>query len=105
MQKAYIGKETNSICQLIPDTYDRFDSYDKDTFGDMYYMVIIPDGQHLNSHDYFYDPDTQEFEEIESISPQDHKAEIKESKMEILEAENKLLRERMSKIEAMLGGK
>lgn len=105
MQKAYIGKQTNSISQLIPDTYDRFDSYDNDTFGNMYYMVIIPDGQHLDSHDYFYDPDTQKFEAIEGISPQDHEAKVESSKVEQLENENKLLSERMLKIESMLSTK
>ncbi|MDU2672655.1 MAG: hypothetical protein E7C49_11650 [Clostridium sp.] len=105
MQKAYIGKQTNSICQLIPDTYERFENYNEDTFGDMYYMVIIPDGKHLDSHDYFYNPYDGTFEPIEGIRPRDHEADVEESKVEMLEEENKLLRERMSKIESMLGVK
>lgn len=103
MQKAYIGKQTNSICQLIPDTYDRFENYDENTFGDMYYMVIIPDGKHLQSHDYFYDPETQEFEKIKGITPQDHMSLQEPSRIKYLEEENRELKERLAIIEKKLG--
>lgn len=104
MQKAYIGKQTNSICQLIPDTYDRFENYTEDTFGDMYYLVIIPDGEHLDNHDYFYDPDTGKFEHIEGITSIDHKAKIEPSKIEQLEEENIRLNNKLDEILNLLGG-
>ena len=105
MQKAYIGKQTNSISQLIPDTYERFEGYDENTFGDMYYMVVIPDGKHLDSHDYFFDPDTGEFEHIDGILPSDHIGEKEPSRIEELEEENRELKERLAKIESLLGVK
>lgn len=104
MQKAYIGKETNSISQLIPDTYDRFGEYDKGTFGERYYMVVIPDDKHLDSHDYYYKPDTGEFEHIEGITSLDHKAKIEPSKIEQLEEENIRLNNKLDEILNLIEG-
>lgn len=103
MQKAYIGKETNSISQLIPDTYERFESYDNETFGDRYYLIEIPDGEELPHPNYFYNSYEETFEEIEGITIEDHKAEVEPSRVELLEEENRMLRDRLLAIEQKLG--
>ena len=104
MQKIYIGKQTNSVCQVIQDTFENFDNYNELTFGEKYYMVFLEDGQEIDSHDYFYDQYTNEFEKIEGITPEDHIASsIEPSKTEILEEENKQLKDRLRAIEKALG--
>ena len=103
MQKIYIGKQTNSVCQIIEDYFENFEGYNELTFGSKYYMIVLEDGKKLDSHDYFYNPDTEEFEKIEGIVPSDHIAsEIEPSKTELLEKENQELKERLDRMEMLL---
>lgn len=104
MQKIYIGKGTNSVSQIIEQHFPNYDNYDEFTFGNRYYMVEVDDDKHLDCHDYFYDPYSEEFEKIEGITPEDHIASsIEPSKTEILEEENKQLKDRLRAIEKALG--
>ena len=103
MQKIYIGKGTNSVSQIIEQHFPNYDNYDEFTFGNRYYMVEVDDDKHLDCHDYFYDPYSEEFEKIEGITKEDHRTYSEESPTDKLIAENLELKNRLDAIEKALG--
>lgn len=103
MQKIYIWKETNSVSQIIKQDYQNYEKYDELTFGDTFYMIEVDDNNHLDCHDYFYNPYTEKFEKVEGITSLDHIAsEDEQSETERLKKENEDLKERLKYIEDIL---
>ena len=103
MQKIYIGKDTNSVSQIIQEDFPRYDRYHQETFGTSFYMIEVDDDKHLDCHDYFYDPYSEEFEKIEGITKEDHRTYSEESPTDKLIAENLELKNRLDAIEKALG--
>ena len=103
MQKIYIGKDTNSVSQIIQEDFPRYDRYHQETFGTSFYMIEVDDEHHLDSHNYFYDAYTGQFEKIEGITALDHIAsEDEPSETQKLRKENEELKQRLEYIESIL---
>lgn len=104
MQKIYLNKETNVVEQIIKEDYDHFDSYNDDTFGESFYMVVDADNI-INGYNVRYNKELLQFEILPEVkSHTESYVEPNETQIQIneLKEENKLLNEKLDKILELL---
>lgn len=109
MQKIYLNKETHVVEQIIKEDYDHFDSYNNDTFGESFYMVIDADNI-INGYNVRYNKELLQFEILPEVKSYEVKSytesyvEPNETQIQIeeLKKENKLLNEKFDKILILL---
>lgn len=104
MQKIYLNKETNVVEQIIKEDYDHFDSYNDDTFGESFYMVVDADNI-INGYNVRYNKELLQFEILTEVkSHTESYVEPNETQIQIneLKEENKLLNEKLDKILELL---
>lgn len=104
MQKIYLNKETNVVEQIIKENYDHFDSYNDDTFGESFYMVVDADNI-INGYNVRYNKELLQFEILPEVkSHTESYVEPNETQIQIneLKEENKLLNEKLDKILELL---
>ena len=97
MQKIYLNKETNIVEQIIKADYDHFDSYNNETFGDNFYMVVDLESV-VDGYNYVYDLESLKFKRIietkqlkkSVVEPSETQIQIKELKEENKNLNNKL---------------
>ena len=106
MQKIYLNKETHVVEQIIKEDYDHFDSYNNDTFGESFYMVIDADNI-INGYNVRYNKELLQFEILPIVkSHTESYVEPNETQIQIdkLKEENKLLNKKVDRILAILEG-
>ncbi len=109
MQKIYLNKETHVVEQIIKEDYDHFDSYNNDTFGESFYMVIDADNI-INGYNVRYNKELLQFEILPEVKSYEVKSytesyvEPNETQIQIeeLKKENKQLNEKLDKILILL---
>ena len=97
MQKIYLNKETNIVEQIIKADYDHFDSYNNETFGDNFYMVVDLESV-VDGYNYVYDLESLKFKRIietkqlkkSVVEPSETQIQIKGLKEENKNLNNKL---------------
>lgn len=111
MQKIYLNKETHVVEQIIKEDYDHFDSYNNDTFGESFYMVIDADNI-INGYNVRYNKELLQFEILPEVKSYEVKSytesyvEPNETQIQInkLKEENKLLNKKLDRVLAILEG-
>ncbi len=104
MQKIYLNKETHVVEQIIKEDYDHFDSYNNDTFGESFYMVIDADNI-INGYNVRYNKELLQFEilpEVKSYTESYVEPNETQIQIEELKKENKQLNEKLDKILILL---